>query len=998
MISSTAIDLPEHRRHASDACLRMTMLPLAMEQWPASPMEALSLSREYVDQADYYLGIFGFRYGFIPEGQDKSITELEYERAIERRIPRFIFIAQDDHRASLPEEEPGVRAEKLRSLKERLKKDQVVRFFRSVEQLRTEIIHALATYRQEDARRLHYIAEIPPPPEPWVAHWYSLLGGRPLVGRRAELNLLTDWVANPSSEAYAARLFALVAIGGMGKSALAWHWFNEIAPREMKPLAGRIWWSFYESDARFNNFTARALAYLTRRPRAETEKIPLRDREDQLLAIFNSEPHLVVIDGLERELVAYATMDAAHLSDDDLDARTAHQIALRAGLPATAAQSFVGQAKLRQTADPRTGHFLRRLAQLRSARILITTRLFPYELQDFYGDPVPGTFVRFLPGLSDDDALDLWRSAGISGARDSVVPLFRSFEGHPLVVRALAGEIARDRRSPGNFDRWKERHPGFDPFALPLVQRKSHVLAYALQGVSREQLALLRAIAGFRMPAAYETLAALLIGDGNERPFSTDDAFDRALADLDDRGLVGWDRRANRYDLHPIVRGVIWSTGEERDRRALAERMRAHFEAMPAKMLWEGEIESFEELTPTIELFVSLIRLGRYEDAIDLYSERLDANTFYRFGASRQRLELVEMLFPDGIQGAPRLKDPINQNFALVILGRAYKDCGQPSLAVTCFERAVAISYNLQRDTPYYASLAKDLCLLSDALRISGALRAAEKHAFTSLRLNRDPTTPKALDSAMIEAIGLSCIGRARMTRGAADNNAALQREIRISRDLGDSIAAAYVDLAQAALWHGTASDARSLVQEALNSAKTGRAEKALTRAVRLRGEVALAVSDLAVAAEALHDALVRCRALNDVEEELPSLTLLAALCLRRGDFVRARDYLDSVWESAARGRYPLVHADARNVLAEIEIAENNIPAAIAAATEAYRLAWCDGPPFAYDYGLRTARAHLRVLGAPEPEMPPYDASKHEPIEEVDIGEIGRESEGEQTK
>ena len=35
--------------------------------------------------------------------------------------------------------------------------------------------------------------------------------------------------------------------------------------------------------------------------------------------------------------------------------------------------------------------------------------------------------------------------------------------------------------------------------------------------------------------------------------------------------------------------------------------------------------------------------------------------------------------------------------------------------------------------------------------------------------------------------------------------------------------------------------------------------------------------------------------------------------------------------------------------------------------------------------GLRTARAHLRALGAPEPEMSPYDASKHEPIEEIDI-------------
>jgi hypothetical protein len=70
-------------------------------------------------------------------------------------------------------------------------------------------------------------------------------------------------------------------------------------------------------------------------------------------------------------------------------------------------------------------------------------------------------------------------------------------------------------------------------------------------------------------------------------------------------------------------------------------------------------------------------------------------------------------------------------------------------------------------------------------------------------------------------------------------------------------------------------------------------------------------------------------------------------------------------------------------VLAEIEIADGHREAAIEAATAAYGLAWCDGPPFAYDYGLKTARAHLAALGAAEPAMPPYDASKHEPIEEI---------------
>ena len=49
------------------------------------------------------------------------------------------------------------------------------------------------------------------------------------------------------------------------------------------------------------------------------------------------------------------------------------------------------------------------------------------------------------------------------------------------------------------------------------------------------------------------------------------------------------------------------------------------------------------------------------------------------------------------------------------------------------------------------------------------------------------------------------------------------------------------------------------------------------------------------------------------------------------------------------------------------------------------RRPWCDGPPFAYQYGFTTARSHLRALGAPEPELTPYAASQHEPIEEIPI-------------
>jgi len=146
-----------------------------------------------------------------------------------------------------------------------------------------------------------------------------------------------------------------------------------------------------------------------------------------------------------------------------------------------------------------------------------------------------------------------------------------------------------------------------------------------------------------------------------------------------------------------------------------------------------------------------------------------------------------------------------------------------------------------------------------------------------------------------------------------------------------------------------------------------------------------LGLNDLATADERLHHALTRARSVNLVEEELPALVALAELRRRRGDGKGARELLDDVWESAERGPYPLFHADACNVLAQIECDEGNTKAAIEAATKAYRLAWCDGPPFAYHWGLEKAKQHLRELGAPEPLMPAFDESKFEPMPEVEI-------------
>ena len=146
-------------------------------------------------------------------------------------------------------------------------------------------------------------------------------------------------------------------------------------------------------------------------------------------------------------------MDANSLIDDKYDEQTANVFAGAAGLPASAAQSFTGQHRLRQTTDPRAGHFFRKLAQVQRSRILISTRLYPVAIQLPTRAPYPGCFPYFLTGLSDDDAVALWHQLGVSGSRLELVTLFNRFDNHPLLVQALAGEIARDRKANGHFGR-----------------------------------------------------------------------------------------------------------------------------------------------------------------------------------------------------------------------------------------------------------------------------------------------------------------------------------------------------------------------------------------------------------------------------------------------------------------------------------------------------------------------------------------------------------------
>jgi len=120
----------------------------------------------------------------------------------------------------------------------------------------------------------------------------------------------------------------------------------------------------------------------------EVREMESPEREDQLWQILDQKPFLLVLDGLERILLAYARMDAAQM----LDAISTRKLLTKKECSPAFRKTFANlppKARLRQCIDANAARFLRRLTKIRASRILITTRLYPAELQTNTAQPWP---------------------------------------------------------------------------------------------------------------------------------------------------------------------------------------------------------------------------------------------------------------------------------------------------------------------------------------------------------------------------------------------------------------------------------------------------------------------------------------------------------------------------------------------------------------------------------------------------------------------------------
>jgi hypothetical protein len=235
---------------------------------------------------------------------------------------------------------------------------------------------------------------------------------------RAEL---LAWARAPAAPD---RVVSLVAVGGTGKTALAERVLADLGER---PPAGVLVWSFYE-DPRTEGFLRAACEYFT--GVTPTSASGLLERLQTALA--GDEPHLLVLDGLER----------------------------------VQAEGTTGRPR-GEVEDPQLRRLLRWLAAGQGTRALVTSRFPLVDLDNWKG---AGYREERLEDLEPSAAWAVLRGWGVKGDDATLDELAEPLHCHALSVAVLGSYLGKlwggDPTKAPTFDR--EEEAAADPKAAKL--------------------------------------------------------------------------------------------------------------------------------------------------------------------------------------------------------------------------------------------------------------------------------------------------------------------------------------------------------------------------------------------------------------------------------------------------------------------------------------------------------------------------------------------------
>lgn len=152
-MSSTSTDLKQHRAAVNEALRKSGYHAVDMADFGARSEGATSACLDEVADSDIFVGIYAWRYGFVPPGSSVSITEQEFDEA--RRLNKQCFCFMVDETMDWPDEfvESGPGAERLATFKARVEAELVRATFTTPDNLALQVVTSL-TRRERGQQKL----------------------------------------------------------------------------------------------------------------------------------------------------------------------------------------------------------------------------------------------------------------------------------------------------------------------------------------------------------------------------------------------------------------------------------------------------------------------------------------------------------------------------------------------------------------------------------------------------------------------------------------------------------------------------------------------------------------------------------------------------------------------------------------------------------------------------------------------------------------------------
>ena len=150
-LSSTFQDLKEYRNSVYIVLRRLGNV-VKMEDYPATDQTPLEKALEDVKSSDIVVFLVAWRYGYIPFGQQYSITELELRTAKEAGIPCLIFLASE--KAPLQVKYIDQDSANIQRFRQQLQENFVVSYFNTPDELATQVATSLQRWAASGKREL----------------------------------------------------------------------------------------------------------------------------------------------------------------------------------------------------------------------------------------------------------------------------------------------------------------------------------------------------------------------------------------------------------------------------------------------------------------------------------------------------------------------------------------------------------------------------------------------------------------------------------------------------------------------------------------------------------------------------------------------------------------------------------------------------------------------------------------------------------------------------